>query len=48
MPQRFAEMLELVVADGEAAGIVIRDLVSGTQESVPLKRVVEEVKKRLK
>jgi histidyl-tRNA synthetase len=28
--------------------IIIRDLVSGTQESVPLKRVVEEVKKRLK
>lgn len=28
--------------------IIIRDLASGSQESVPLKRVVEEVKKRLK
>lgn len=28
--------------------IIIRDLVAGTQESVPLKRVVEELKKRLK
>lgn len=28
--------------------IIIRDLVSGTQESIPVKRVVEEVKKRLK
>ena len=28
--------------------IIIRDLTSGMQESVPMKRVVEEVKKRLK
>ena len=28
--------------------IIIRDMQTGTQESIPLERVVEEVKKRLK